>query len=159
MQPTHCVADIPHVEQAWKARASRSYPWRSLLASGATLAFGSDAPVESPSVAAGLHAAVTRERRGRAAPFVPDECLTLDQALHAYTVAPARLAGLWPRVGRIAPGARADVVVWNTDLHQLPPGELADARPRWTLLDGETLFDAEAANARSGDLPMTRCAP
>ena len=158
MQPTHCVSDIPHVEKAWKSRAGRSYPWRSLLDGGATLAFGSDAPVESPSIAAGLHAAVTR-RRGSGEPFVPSECLTLDQALTAYTAAPARISGSWPRLGRVAAGALGDLVVWDRDLHEAPPEALASARPRWTLLGGRVLFDADAAPARADATAMTRCAP
>ena len=159
MQPTHCVSDLPHVEKAWRSRAARSYPWRSLIESGATLAFGSDAPVEAPSAAAGLHAAVTRRHHGSVEPFVPGECLTLDQALSAYTVAPARLSGSWPRLGRIAAGALADLVVWDGDLHEQPPDALATARPRWTLLEGRVMFDADAAPRRSDAAAMTRCAP
>src|SRR5436309_1110925 len=62
MQPIHCTSDIELAERWWKSRAPHAYPWRALTDQGVLLAFGSDAPVEFPSVAHGLHAAVTRQR-------------------------------------------------------------------------------------------------
>ncbi len=142
MQPSHCVADREIAERGWGSRVVHSYPWRSLLDDGALLAFGSDAPVEPPSVAAGLAAAVTRRLPGDAGAFVPEQAVSLDQALTAYTEAPARLAGAWPRVGTLRPEARADLVVWNADLHALDPIGLSAAYPMWTLLDGRIVHEA-----------------
>lgn len=144
MQPSHCPADLDLVEHFWGSRREHSYPWRSLLDSGASLAFGSDAPVEPPDVALGLHAAVTRRRRDGEPPegFVPAQCLPLDAALRAYTEAPARLAGAWPRFGRLAAGAIADLVVWDADLHALDPARLHEARPVATVLDGRLVHAA-----------------
>jgi predicted amidohydrolase YtcJ len=141
MQPQHCTADAPLVRRWWASRAAGSYPWAALLASGALLAFGSDAPVEAPVAAWGLHAAVTRCGRegGEPAP-APEQKTSLDQALTAYTAGPARLAGLWPRFGRLAVGSVADLVIWNGDLHSLPPERLAEIRPASTLLGGEVGF-------------------
>jgi len=141
MQPQHCTADAPLVRRWWGSRAAHSYPWAALLRSGALLAFGSDAPVESPVAAWGLHAAVTRTGRGGGEPAPALEQKTsLDQALTGYTEGPARLAGLWPRHGRLAAGAVADLVIWNADLHSLAGDRLADARPASTLLGGEIGF-------------------
>ena len=147
MQPIHCTSDLDLVERFWSTRAGSSYPWRTLLDHGALLAFGSDAPVELPSAAWGLHAAVTRERAGGtpAGGFVPGQRVTLDQALAAYTVAPARLAGSWPRLGRLAAGAVADLVVWNADLHRLPPAALRGARPRVTVVAGDIVYEGTDA--------------
>jgi predicted amidohydrolase YtcJ len=142
MQPIHCTSDRDLVERWWSGRRERSYPWQSLLGSGAPLAFGSDAPVEAPSVARGLHAAVTRSRPGDSrGSFVASQCMKLDQALTAYTEGPARLAGQWPRVGRIGPGTIADLVVWNTNLHS-EPDRLWQARPILTLVDGNVFHRA-----------------
>ena len=143
MQPQHCTADAPLVRRWWASRAAHSYPWASLLRSGALLAFGSDTPVEAPVAAWGLHAAVTRRGRegGEAAP-APEQKTSLDQALTGYTEGPARLAGLWPRHGRLAAGAVADLIIWNQDLHSLAGDRLADARPASTLLGGEIGFTA-----------------
>ena len=153
MQPTHCTSDLELVGRFWAGRAGSSYPWRALLDHGALLAFGSDAPVEVPSAAHGLHAAVTRERADGTPPggFVPGQRVTLDVALTAYTSTPARLAGSWPRLGRLAPGATADLVVWSADLHQVPPRSLRDAFPRLTLLEGEIVYEAACGESRSGE--------
>jgi predicted amidohydrolase YtcJ len=154
LQPLHCTADLELVERHWGERRARAYPWRTLLASGTRLAFGSDAPVESPSVAASLHAAVTRTRADGtpAGGFVPGECVTLDEALTAHTEAPARLAGSWPRIGRLAPGAAADLVVWDRDLHATPAAELVHARPACTVIGGRVVRRAEvAAPAAAGE--------
>ena len=146
MQPVHCTSDLELVGRFWAGRAASSYPWRTLLDHGTLLAFGSDAPVEDPSIAAGVHAAVTRERadgtpRGG---FVPAQRLSLDQALAAYTAAPARLAGWWPRLGILAAGAAADLVVWSADLHRLEPAALLQAFPRFTVIEGTVVHEAAA---------------
>ena len=153
MQPTHCTSDLELVGRFWGGRAGSSYPWRGLLDHGALLAFGSDAPVEVPSAAEGLHAAVTRERADGTPPggFTPGQCVTLDAALAAYTSAPARLAGSWPRLGRLAPGATADLVVWSADLHHLAPRSLREAFPRLTLLEGEIVHEAPGAASGSDE--------
>ena len=139
LQPAHCVADIELAERAWGARTGRSYPWRSLLEGGASVAFGSDAPVEAPVPALGLHAALTRQRVDGtpAGGFTPGECIGLDQALGAYTTGGAALAGRPAGLGRIAPGCAADLVVWDADLHRLPASMLHNVRPTCTFLAGE----------------------
>lgn len=160
MQPIHCTSDIDNVRRHWGSRAERSYPWRALLDRRVLLAFGSDAPVETVDTAAGLHAAVTRQR-GDGSPaggFVPAQRVGLDAALMAYTSGPARLAGTWPRLGRIAPGALADLAVWSEDLHRLPPERLAEARVRATVLDGAVVYEraAEPATVATPALAVER---
>ncbi|HTM58071.1 MAG TPA: amidohydrolase [Candidatus Udaeobacter sp.] len=138
MQPLHCTSDAAVAERAWGSRIRYSYPWRTLLDSGALLAFGSDAPVEPPSVAEGLGAACTR-RRADGTPrdgFVPAQRIGLGAALRAYTEGPARLAGLWPRCGSLRAGSLADLVVWDRDLFAADPERLHEARPSCTVCDG-----------------------
>jgi len=149
MQPSHCTSDIDNAHRHWGRRVDRSYPWRSLLGSGARLVFGSDAPVEAPASAHGLHSAVTRQRPDRTPTggFVPAERLDLDDALTAYTEGPARAGGAWPRLGRIAPGAIADLVLWNADLHRVAPSDLSAVQVAATVMDGEVVFE------RSGRTP------
>ena len=160
MQPIHCVSDIPLAERWWGSRRERSYPWRSLLESGARLAFGSDAPVEPPSAALGLAAALTRRAPGSARAYVPEQAIDLDAALTAYTETPARLAGTWPRLGSLEVGAEADLVAWNVDLHAQAPDALAAAHPVATVLGGRLVHEAphapEAAVAVSGSR-VERC--
>jgi predicted amidohydrolase YtcJ len=142
LQPSHCVADIENAERGWGARVERSYPWRSLLEAGASVVFGSDAPVEVPVPALGLHAALTRQRVDGTpvGGFTPGERIGLDQALRAYTSAGAALAGRSAGLGRIAPGCAADLVVWDADLHRLPASMLHNVRPTCTLLAGEAVY-------------------
>ncbi len=153
MQPLHCTSDLDRVERWWASRREHAYPWQSLLRRGTLLAFGSDAPVESPGIAAGLHAAITRQRADGSpeAGFVPAERVTLDQALAAYTEGPARLAGLWPGIGSLRPGSAADLVVWSADLHRLEPGRLLSAHPVATVLAGEVVHEQTAGG--SGPTP------
>ncbi len=148
MQPTHCVSDIPLAERGWGARCDHAYPWQALLSSGATLAFGSDAPVEPPDPSLGLFAAVARRRPG-GPPWVPAQRIDLDAALHAYTEGAARISGAWPDLGALTPGAFADLVVWDTDLHAASEDDLARARPVATVLAGSVVY----AHAAGGDVP------
>lgn len=144
MQPSHCVTDAESARTAWGARCALSYPWRSLLSSGATLAFGSDAPVEPPAPGLGLHAALSRARPDAPpeAAFVLGERITLDEALAAYTVGAARLAAMERRQGVLRAGAQGDLVVWDRDLHGTPIGDIPSVRPAWTVLGGEIVYES-----------------
>lgn len=149
MQPQHCVSDAAAARRAWGERCASSYPWRSLLRSGAVLAFGSDAPVEPPSPGLGLRAALTRQPAGGEA-FVAGECLTLDEALTAYTLGASRLARMDRRQGVLRAGAQGDLVVWDRDLHKAPVAGLPSLRPGLTVLGGEVVYEApEAGRSRA----------
>lgn len=139
LQPQHCVNETAAARSAWGARCAHSYPWRSLLATGASLAFGSDAPVEPPSPWLGLHAAVARTAPDGTPEggFHPTERLSLDEALEAYTAGAAAAAGLAGRLGTLAPGAEGDLVVWDRDLSSGPAEGILSARPAATVLAGE----------------------
>jgi predicted amidohydrolase YtcJ len=108
MQPIHAVADRELADREWPERARHAYAWRPLRDAGATLAFGSDAPVESADPLLGLDAA-TSWRRG--AGWHPELALTPAQALRAYTVGPAYAAGMEDRLGRLRPGLLCDLTV------------------------------------------------
>ena len=148
IQPIHVRADAPIARQLWGDRAkTRGYPMRSLLESGAVVAFGTDAPVEPIDPWPGLSMAVTRVDGSWPAgtePFGPDERLTLEQALRAACLAPALIAAETDR-GRLTPGQRADLVVLPATAlsHPIEPGgALATARPRLVMIDGEVAFEA-----------------
>lgn len=145
VQPVHCLTDIDQAERWWGSRRDRAYPWRTLLDAGALVAFGSDAPIEPPDVGPALAAAVARTRADGtpAGGWTPHERIGLDAALAAFTAAPARLAGAWPRLGTLAVGARADVVLWDRDLHAADPAGLRDAAAQVTILDGEVVYARE----------------
>jgi predicted amidohydrolase YtcJ len=147
IQPIHVRADAPIARRLWGRRAeTRGYPMRSLLDSGAVVAFGTDAPVEPIDPWPGLSMAVTRVDGSWPAgsePFGPEERITLEQAIRAVCVAPAVVAAE-PDRGRLTPGQRADLVVLPATAlsHPIEPGgALATARPRLVMIDGEVAFE------------------
>jgi predicted amidohydrolase YtcJ len=147
IQPVHVRADAPIARRLWGERAEASgYPMRSLLETGAVVAFGTDAPVEPIDPWPGLSMAVTRvdgSWPAGSAPFGPDERISLEAALRAACVAPAVVAAE-PDRGRLVPGQRADLVVLPAEAlsHPIEPGgALATARPRLVLVEGEVAFE------------------
>ncbi len=145
MQPIHATQDMDLVDRLWGARGRYAYAFASLLRSGTTLAFGSDAPVETPDPLAGLYAAVARRRPdGRpAGGWYPEERIDLQAALHAYTVGAGRAAGRPPSAGTLAPGQRADFVVLSRDLLREPPEALLETRVDATVFDGAVVYARE----------------
>ncbi len=140
MQPIHATSDMLMADRYWGERVLTAYAWRSELAAGAHLVFGSDAPVEDPNPFLGIHAAVTRRRPdGSPGPqgWVPEQRLTLQQALAAYTLGPAYAAGQESIQGRLEPGCFADLVVLARDPYECPPEELADLTAVGTMVGGE----------------------
>ena len=105
------------------------------MTSGAVLANGSDAPIEELDPLAGIRAAVTRtidERPG----WRMDEALTVEEALHATTVAPAWLAGDERTRGKLLPGYLADLVVLSRDPVECPSEELGTVEVVATMVGG-----------------------
>jgi N-acyl-D-aspartate/D-glutamate deacylase len=113
MQPIHATSDMHMADEFWGARTANAYGWRTQLTHGAVLAFGSDAPVEMPNPFWGLHAAITRQRADGTPEdgWHPEQRLTLREALRAYTQGPAFAAGMEDRLGKLAPGYLADLLV------------------------------------------------
>jgi predicted amidohydrolase YtcJ len=145
MQPVHATSDMLMADRFWGERAALSYAWQTQLKSGATLAFGSDAPVESPNPFWGLHTAVTRRRPdGSPGPqgWYPEQRLSLEQALQGYTRGAAYAAGWEDRLGRLAPGYLADLIVMGRDPFECPLQELHSLSPSAVLIGGEWVVEA-----------------
>ena len=139
MQPVHATHDMAMADRYWGRRTANAYAWRSLLEAGATLAFGSDAPIERFDPFQGLYAAVTRRREdGTPGPegWHPEQRLTLQEALRAYTWGAAYAAGMEDRLGLLIPGYHADLVVLDRDVFRLPPEALLETRVRRTMVGG-----------------------
>ena len=113
-QPLHLTFDVPTIVRTLPDRTDRAYAFASLLAGGATLAFGSDTPVADPDVILGLRAATGRSGQDGTV-LGAGERLTVQQALEAYTCGAARAIGREDRSGRLAPGFDADLVVLSHD--------------------------------------------
>ena len=148
VQPVHLGSDAAQARMLWGERAERSgYTWGSIARTGAVLAFGTDAPVESFDPWPGIALAVRREDprwpAGTLA-YAPEEALTLDRALRAACVDPATSARESDR-GRLTVGQRADlVVIPGAALREPvePGGALATARPSLVVMDGRVVFEA-----------------
>ncbi len=130
-------------DRYWGKRAALSYAIHNQLSQGAVLAFGSDAPVESPNPFWGLHAAVTRRRLdGTPGPdgWYPEQRLTVEEALHGFTTGPAYAAGMEDRLGRLAPGCLADLLILEKDPFTCSPDELASILPLRTMVAGKWVW-------------------
>ena len=142
MQPVHLMTDIPAAERHWGHERSRgAYAFAPVLRAGATLAFGSDVPVETVDPRLGLFAAVKRvgwdgEPREE---WFPENAVTAEQALRAYTEGPALAAGVAHRAGRLLPGHDADLAAWDRDPLACEPDELREMRCVRTMVGGETV--------------------
>ena len=126
-------------EHHWGRRSDLAYAWCSVLDSGAHLAFGSDCPIETLDPLPGIHAAVTRRRAdGSPGPdgWIPDQRLTVAQAVHAYTLGAAHASGEASLKGSLSPGKLADAVILSQDIFQIDPMEILNTRVEMTLFDG-----------------------
>jgi predicted amidohydrolase YtcJ len=147
IQPVHLRADASQARRSWGRRAERSgYAWRSLLETGASLAFGTDAPVEPIDPWPGIALSITRrstEWPAGTPAFGPGEALTLDEALRAACLGPAEAEGSVER-GRLTAGQRADLVVIPAEAIAEPivaGGPLATVRPRIVMIGGAVVFE------------------
>ncbi|MFV9506183.1 MAG: amidohydrolase [Oscillochloridaceae bacterium umkhey_bin13] len=143
MQPIHATSDIEMADALWGPRCKLAYAWRSLHESGATLAFGSDAPVESMNPWRGLHAAVTRQRPGGhpAGGWYPEQSLTVEQALWAYCVGPAHASAEQAFKGTLAPGMLADLAVLTGDPFHTNHTDLHAITAAMTISAGKVVFE------------------
>ena len=125
-------------------RARYHYPFGSLQRAGTTLAFGSDWTVSTPNPLEIVEVAVTRvEHPNRdTEPMLPDEALSLGDALAASTRGSAYVNFLDEDTGTIEPGKLADLVVLDRDLFDPGAGPVGDARVVLTLVEGEAVYDA-----------------
>ncbi|HIP71895.1 MAG TPA: amidohydrolase [Anaerolineae bacterium] len=140
MQPTHATSDMEMADAHWGDRTPFSYAWRTMLNSGALVVFGSDAPIEKIDPLPGIYAAVTR-RRADGAPgpdgWHPEQKLTLDETIYAFTMAAALTSGQEARQGSITPGKLADLTVYGRDIFTIPPDELLDVEIAGTMVNGQ----------------------
>jgi predicted amidohydrolase YtcJ len=142
MQPVHATQDCEMADRYWGERCVTAYAWRSLLNADTVLAFGSDCPVEDLNPFLGIHAAVTRRRvDGFPGPqgWYPAQRLTVEEAVHAYTLGAAYAAGLEGRLGALASGKLADLVVLDRDIFTCDPMSIAETQVEMTMIGGQVV--------------------
>ena len=144
MQPYHAIDDGRWADKRiGSERVKTTYAFRSLLDSGAVLAFGSDWFVAPMNPLAGIYAAVTRRTLDGKNPdgWVPQQKISVGEAVHAYTVGSA-YASLEDGVkGSIEPGKLADLAVLSDDIFHMNPVEIENAKVNITIFDGKVIFE------------------
>ena len=144
MQPYHAIDDGRWAEKYIADRISTTYAFRSLLDARATLAFGSDWFVAPPAPLEGIYAAVTRRTiDGRhPAGWVPQQKITVDEAVRAYTSTAAYASFDESRKGVLSPGRLADFVLLERNIFEIPAEEIGAVHVRMTIVGGRPVFDA-----------------
>jgi hypothetical protein len=139
MQPTHATSDMPWAQARIGAERLRgAYAWQRFLGEHVALALGSDFPVEKVDPLLGLYAAVTRQDAKGQPPggWLPDQRLSLSEALAGFTEGAAWAAGQEQELGSLEPGHRADFTVVSVDPRRLRGRGLLAIKVRSTWLDG-----------------------
>jgi predicted amidohydrolase YtcJ len=148
MEPPHAVEDKAWAEdRLGPERIRGAYAWRTLRQSGAHLIFNSDLPGSDHDIFYGLHAAITRRGKNLQPPdgWYPDEAVTPEEAVRAYTSWPAWSAFLEDRTGVIREGAWADLTVLDVDpfrLGETRPEALLGGRVLATVVGGQVVYQA-----------------
>jgi predicted amidohydrolase YtcJ len=143
MQPIHATSDRDLADRYWGPRRTpRAYPWRAIRDRRGVLAFGSDAPVEPIDPLLGIHAAVTRMRPQDSAPWHPEQAITLDEALAAYSRGFAYAFAQERDHGTLEPGKRCDATVVAIDIAKVPPAEWPGVPVRATIADGLVRYES-----------------
>jgi len=141
MQGIHCTSDAPFVvARLGAARAEEgAYVWRKLLATGAVIANGTDAPVEDVSPVASFYSSVSRRLKDGTL-FYPDQRMTREEALRSYTRDAAYAAFEEDLKGSLAPGKLADVTVLSKDILKVPEDEIPSAQVLYTIVGGRIAY-------------------
>jgi predicted amidohydrolase YtcJ len=142
MQPNHLLTDMNWaMKRLGTERARRSYAWRSFLNDGVPLAFGTDYPVEPISPFRGVYAAVTRKNEAGTMEYFPDEKLTIEEAIKAYTSGAAYAEFAEKTKGELVPGKWADLVVLDRDITQISPEAILGTKVLRTVVAGKTVYE------------------
>jgi predicted amidohydrolase YtcJ len=146
MQPSHLLTDMKWAtDRLGPDRITYAYAWRSFLDHNVVLAFGTDYPVELINPFRGLYAAVTRQNEAGTQTFEPQEKISLNEAIYAYTQASAFGEFREKVKGRLEPGFLADLIVLDRDITTAMPQQLLHTKVLRTVVNGETVYTSPAA--------------
>lgn len=144
MQPSHILTDMNWaVQRVGPERAKTSYAWKSFLDNGVVLAFGTDYPVEPISPFRGLYAAITRKNEAGTKEYYPEEKISIDQAIAAYTTGAAYAEFMEKEKGRLAPGFLADFIVLDHDITKAAPQDVLHTKVLRTVVGGKMVYEAK----------------
>jgi predicted amidohydrolase YtcJ len=144
MQPNHLLTDMNWAEaHLGEDRAKYSYGWKRFLDEGVVLAFGTDYPVEPITPFRGVYCAVTRKNEAGTKEYFPDQKLTIDQAIAAYTTGAAYAQFAEHEKGTLTPGMLADFVVLDRDITKVSAAEILKTKVLRTVVGGKTVYEAK----------------
>jgi predicted amidohydrolase YtcJ/beta-glucanase (GH16 family) len=159
MQPTHATSDMKWAEaRLGPERIKGAYAWRSVLRTGAHLPLSSDFPGETLNPFYGIYAAITRQDPQGNPPdgWYPEQRLTLEEALHGYTIEGAYAEFEEKDKGSIEPGKLADLTIISENITKLSPKDILSTRVLKTIIGGKIVYDTdEALPASSSDSAWT----
>ncbi|HJR08501.1 MAG TPA: amidohydrolase [Pyrinomonadaceae bacterium] len=147
MQPYHAIDDGRWAEKRiGHERARTTYAFRSLLDSGATLAFGTDWYVAPLNPLFGIYAATTRRTLDGKNPqgWIPEQKITVEEAVRAYTVGSAYAEFAENTKGTLTPGKLADIVILSQDIFRINPIEIERTNVRMTIMDGKVVYEEKS---------------
>lgn len=153
MQPPHCTSDMPWVEtRLGPERVRRAYAWRSILDTGVHMTLNSDFPGETLNPFVGMYTAMTRRSSGGLPEdgWYPEQCLTRDEVLKAYTTEAAYSEFTEDIKGKLLPGMLADFIVLSDDILTIPVREFLMLQVEQTFVGGELVFQRKPAEKKRG---------
>jgi len=146
MQPYHAIDDGRWAEKRiGPQRAKTTYAFRSLIDAGVTLAFGTDWTVAPLNPMLSVYAAVTRRTLDgkRPAGWIPEQKISVEEAVRAYTFGSAYAEFQEDEKGTIAPGKLADLVILSRDIFEINPNEIDQVKVVLTIMDGRVVYQAQ----------------
>ncbi|WP_045215035.1 amidohydrolase [Desulfonatronovibrio magnus] len=145
VQPANMLLDINMIDQCAGKTGRYAYNFGSMTDAGIDVMFSSDCPVCTPNPLVGIQAAVTRARNDKSPDggWYPEQKVSLDQALAAYTSTPARAYKSWNIHGSITAGKFADMVVFEDNLFKADVHHIHRARVAMTIFDGKIVYQAD----------------
>jgi predicted amidohydrolase YtcJ len=144
MQPSHLLTDMNWVEsRLGSKRAAHSYVWAEFLKRGVVLAFGTDYPVEPVTPFRGLYAAVTRQSEDGKKSYYPEQKLSMEQAIAAYTTGSAFAEFEEKQKGKLEPGMLADFIVLDQDVTAVAPAKILQTKVLRTVVGGRTVYEVK----------------
>jgi len=149
MQPLHSYPDSDTLDfwarNTGADRASRAWAWKSIADAGGHLAFGSDWPIVTMNPWEGIQTAVTRQTAEATPPagFVPEQRLTVEQAVGAYTLGAAFAGRREKTEGSLEEGKLADLIIVSQNIFDVNPHKIGATKVLTAILGGRVMYQAE----------------
>lgn len=144
MQPSQLLTDMRwSQDRLGPKRAANAHAWAAFLNKGVLLAFGTDYPVEPVTPFRGLYAAVTRKSENGKLQYFPEQRLTIDQAIAAYTIGSAFAEFEEKEKGKLVAGMLADFIVLDRDVTAVSADKILGTNVLRTVVGGKTVYEAK----------------